>query len=78
MSLAKLQAQNPQLNGKVKLLKLTCKKRTLTDAKLHEPLLVDIGTPEEATLLVKEGLVYDHEPKNCKLFHSECIMAQCL
>jgi hypothetical protein len=76
-ALAGLQAQNPQLKDKVKFLKLTWKQKTLKVGKLHEPLLIDVGTPEEANTLVLEGLLHNHELKNCELFHSECIMTQC-
>jgi hypothetical protein len=49
----------------------------LKDGKLSGPLLIKVGTPEEANTLVSDGLFHDHEPKNCKLFHSECNMTQC-
>ncbi len=76
-ALAELQAQNPQLKEKVKFLMMTWKQETLRVGKLHGPLLIDVGTPEEANTLVLEGLLHDHELKNCELFHSECIMTQC-
>jgi hypothetical protein len=47
-ALAELQAQNLQLKDKVKFLKLTWKLKTLKVGKLHGPLLIDVGTPEEA------------------------------
>ncbi len=53
------------------------KKKTPKDGKLNGPLLIDVGTPEEANVLVPEGLVHDHEPRNCEIFHSECNMTQC-
>jgi hypothetical protein len=77
-ALAELQAQNPQLKDKVKFLKLTWKRKTLKAGKLHGPLLIDVGTPEEVTTLVLESLVHNHELKNCELFYSECIMTQCI
>jgi hypothetical protein len=70
--LTELQAQNLLLKRKVKFLRVAWQKRTLKDGKLHGPLLIDIGTPEEANTLVTEGLVHDHDLKNCELFHSEC------
>jgi hypothetical protein len=60
-ALAELQAQNPHLKDKVKFLKLTWQQKTLKAGRLHGPLLVDVGTPEEANTLVKEGLLHDHE-----------------
>jgi hypothetical protein len=73
--LADLQAQNSLLlKGKVKFLRMARQKMTLKDEKLQGPLLIDMGTPEEAITLVTAGLVHNHDLKNCKLFHSECQM----
>jgi hypothetical protein len=76
-ALAELQAQNPLLKGKVKFLRVAWQKRTLKDGKLHGPLLINVGTPEEANTLVTEGLVHDHDLKNCAVFHSDCQMTLC-
>ncbi len=75
-ALAELQAQNPQLMDKVKFLKLTWQQKTLKASRLHGPLLVDVGTQEEANTLVQDGFLHNYELKNCELFHSECIMTQ--
>ncbi len=76
-ALAKLQAQNPLLTARVKFLRVAWKKKTLKDGKVYGPLLINVGTPEEANTLVSEGLVHDHEPKTCEIFHIECNMTQC-
>jgi glutathione S-transferase len=73
-AIAELQAQNPQLKNKVKFIKVTWMKKTLKKGRLHGQLLIDVGTPEEADTLVHEGLLHNHELKNCELFHSECKM----
>jgi hypothetical protein len=75
--LAELQAQNPQLKNKVKSLKVDWRKKTLKAGKLHGPLLIDVEMPEEAKVLVLDGLLHDHGLKKCKIFHSECNMTQC-
>ncbi len=36
--------------------------KTLKDGKLSRPLLIDVGTPEEANTLVSVGLFHYHEP----------------
>jgi hypothetical protein len=61
-ALADLHSQNPLLKGKVKFLRVAWKKKTLKDGRLKGPLLIDVGTPEEANTLVREGLIHDHEP----------------
>jgi hypothetical protein len=72
-----VQAQNPQLKSQVKYLGAAWEIKTLKDGNLSGPLLIDVGTPEEANTLVLDGLSHDHEPKYCELFHSECNMTQC-
>jgi hypothetical protein len=73
-SLAELQAQNPLLKGRVKFLRVAWQKRTLKGGKLAGPLLMNVRTLEEANTLVTEGLVHNHDLKNCELFHYECQM----
>jgi hypothetical protein len=73
-ALAELQAQNPQLMGNVKSLRVAWKKKTLKDGKLSGPLLINMRPPEEANTLISDRLIHNHEPKNCELFHSECNM----
>jgi hypothetical protein len=72
--LGELQAQNLQPKDKVKSWKLTWRKK---DSKLHEPLLVDIGTLEEAKAFDQDCLLHDCKLKNSKLFYNECIMIEC-
>jgi hypothetical protein len=74
---ADLHSQNPLLNGKVMFLRVAWKKKTLKDRRPRGLLLIDVGMPEEANTLVSKGLIHDHEPKNCKLFHSECLKTLC-
>ncbi len=51
-AIAELQAQNSQLKDKVKFLKLSWKTKILKSGKLYGPLLIDMGTPDEANILV--------------------------
>jgi hypothetical protein len=76
-AIAELQAQNPQLKNKVKFLKLTWKTKTLKSGKPYGPLLTDVETPDEANIMVEEGLLHGKEPKECEIFGSECNMTQC-
>jgi hypothetical protein len=50
----------------VKFLKVAWRKTTLKNGKLSGPLLIDVGTPEEANTLVLEGLLHNHEPRIAK------------
>ncbi len=58
-------------------MKLTWKTKTLKSGKPYKPLLIDVGAPDEANIVVEEGLLHDHEPKECEIFVSECNMTQC-
>jgi hypothetical protein len=49
----------------VKFLKRAWKKNTLKAEKLHGPLMINMGTLEEANILIQEGLLHDHELKYC-------------
>lgn len=44
---------------------------------MHGLLLTDVGTSEKVNTSVTEGLVHDHNLKNCKLIHSEYQMTLC-
>jgi hypothetical protein len=50
----------------VKFLKVAWRKMTLNDGKLSGPLLIDMGTPEEANTLVLEGLIPTTSPRIAK------------
>jgi hypothetical protein len=51
---AELQAQNPQLKGKVKFLRVVWKKKTLKDSKLSRPFLIKVIASEDANMLISE------------------------
>ncbi len=72
---AELQARNPQLKDKVKNLKLTWKQKTLKANKQHEPLLIDVGTSEEANTLDLEGLIHENELKNSSIVRASWLNA---
>jgi hypothetical protein len=76
-ALAELHAENPQPKDKVQFCKLTWKKWTLIDGKLHRLLLVDIGTPVEENTRIEEGLLYIDKPKYYVLFQGVYILTQC-
>jgi hypothetical protein len=46
---------DPDLKGKVKILRVAGCHKTLKKRKTHEHLLLEVGTPSEANILVEEG-----------------------
>jgi hypothetical protein len=76
-SLSDLEAQNPSWEGKVKILRIAWCMKTLKERKTHGHLLLKVGTPSKANMLVQEGLLYNGELKDCELFHGDCNLTQC-
>ncbi len=76
-SISDLEAQNPSLKGKVKILRVAWRSKTLKEQKSHGPLLLEVGTPGEANILVQEGLLHEGELKDCELFHGDCNLTEC-
>jgi hypothetical protein len=76
-SLSDLEAQNPNWEGEVIILHVAWRMKTLKEGKSHGPLLLEVGTPSKANMLVQEGLLHDGELKDCKLFHGDCNLTQC-
>jgi DNA-binding transcriptional regulator LsrR (DeoR family) len=49
----------------------------LKSGKQYGLLHIDVGTSDQANIMVEEGLLHDYELKQCKIFYSECYMTQC-
>ncbi len=62
-AIAELQAQHPQLKNRVNFLKWTWNTKTLNSGKPYGLLLINVGMPDEANLMVEEGLLHNHEQK---------------
>ena len=76
-SISNIESQNPSLMSRVKILCVSWRVKTLKRGKTHGPLLLEVGTPMEANILVQEGLLHDGELKDCELFIEDCTMTQC-
>jgi hypothetical protein len=76
-SISNLESQNPSLKSRVKILRVAWLSKTLKLRKTHGPLLLEVGTPGEANILVQEGMLHDGELKDCELFIEECRLTQC-
>jgi hypothetical protein len=63
-----MKSQKPSLKSKVKILFVSWRLKMLKRARTHGPLLLEVGTPGEANILVQEGLLHDGELKDCELF----------
>jgi hypothetical protein len=75
--ISNLEAQNPSLKSRVKILRVAWRSKILKLRKTHGSLLIEVRTPREAIILVQEGLFHDGELKDCELFIEDCILTQC-
>jgi hypothetical protein len=76
-SISNIASQNPSLKSRVDILRVSWCVKMLKRGKTHGPLLLEVGTPMEANILVQESLLHDGELKDCELFIEDCTMTQC-
>ena len=70
-------AQNPRLQGKVEIVRLAWARKTIKLGKRIAPLHIGVSTPEQANILVEQGLLFDSELHDCELFWGDCQVVQC-
>jgi hypothetical protein len=73
-SIYNIESQNPTLKSRVKILCISWRQKTLKRGKTHGPLLLEVGTPSEANILVQQGLLHDGALKDCELFIEDCTL----
>ncbi len=76
-SITNIESQNPYLKSRVKILCISWHLKTLKCGKVRGPLLLEVGNPGEANILVQEGLLHDGGLKDCELFIEDCTFTQC-
>jgi hypothetical protein len=76
-SITNCESQNPSLKSIVRILCVSWRLKTLKCGKTHGPLLLEVGTPGEANILVQEGLLHVGELKDCEHFIQDCTLTQC-
>jgi hypothetical protein len=76
-SISHIMSQNPSLHTSIKILHVSWHLKSLKHGKTHGPLLLEVTTPEEANILMQEGLLHDGELKDCKIFIEDYTPTQC-
>jgi hypothetical protein len=76
-SISNIASQNRSLKSRVKILCVSWHVKMLKRDKMHRPLLLEVGTPMEANILVQVGLLHNGELKGCGLFIVDSTMTQC-
>jgi hypothetical protein len=69
--------QNAHLRGRIEILRAHWPKKAIRLNKAVTYLILDMATPEQANLLVDEGLLFQSELKECELYHGDCRVTQC-
>ncbi len=66
-SFSNVESKNPSLKTSVKSLCVFWHVQIQKHGQIHESLLLGVGTPIEANILVQERLLHDRELKDCEL-----------
>ena len=70
-------AQNPRLRGKVTIVRVGWAHKTLKYHKKTGPLHIGLAEPEQANLLIDQGLLLGSELHDCEVFYGDCRVTQC-
>ena len=70
-------AQNPRLQGKVTIIRVGWAYKTLKHHKKIGPLHIGLAEPEQANLLIDQGLLLGSELHDCEVFYGDCQVTQC-
>ncbi|KAG9240835.1 hypothetical protein BJ878DRAFT_559605 [Calycina marina] len=63
-------AQNRGLEGKVEIVRVAWPKKTIKDGKRIAPLHIGMAEPEQANILIDQGLLYGSELHDCEVFYN--------
>jgi hypothetical protein len=69
--------QNPKLRGIVEILRVTWSKKLIRSGRTSGPLQVSVAEPEQANLLIRDGLIWDYQIHECEPYSGECTVTQC-
>ena len=69
--------QNPKLVGHVEILAIRWAKKGLRAGKTKAPLHLCIAEPDQANVLIDQGLIWQYQLHRCEPFAGECQVTQC-
>lgn len=70
--IASIYAQNPSLKNVVTFVRIGWSSKTIKQGKRTAPLFLGIAEPEQANLLLEQGLLLGAEFHNCEIFCGDC------
>ncbi len=71
------ESENPTPMSRVKIIRVSWRLKMLKHGKTHGLLLLEMGNPGVANILVHKGMLHDGELKDCDLFIEDCTLTQC-
>jgi hypothetical protein len=77
LGIQKIYDQNPAIADQVRILGYHWRKRIIRLKRNVSSLLVDIGSPEGANLLIREGIMIDGDIKELELFDPQYLVTRC-
>lgn len=75
--IASIYTQNPALKGVVTVVRIGWSHKTIKQGKRTAPLFLGIAEPEQANLLIEQGLLLGAEFHDCEIFCGDCQVTQC-
>ena len=72
-----IQSSNPSLSKQITILRAYWSKKAISQKKLVTSLHLDLATPEQANLLIENGLVLGHRLHEVEPFLADTVIAQC-
>jgi len=77
-SIKEIYAQNPLLESQVGIIRIGWAKRTLQQGRVYAALHIGVSSPEQANVLIKQGLYLGQVYHHCEPFFKECQVSQCV
>jgi hypothetical protein len=69
--------QNPKLRGSIEITRVGWARKVTQQRKKIASLYLGIAEPEQANLLIEQGLLYGSELHDCEVYYGNCQVTQC-
>lgn len=72
-----IHAQNARLHGVIDFLHVGRSTRDANRGKKTVSLIIDVATPQQANLIIEEGLILQSVIHEVEVFHRDCVVTRC-
>jgi hypothetical protein len=76
-AIAGIYSQNPKIRETVEILRVGWARKSIQQGKRVAPLHIGVAEPEQANLLIEQGLLYGSELHDCEVYAGDCQVTQC-